>query len=210
MFRRRDELRGRRERLCEAIRSAAPDAHAPSTTAWWAPAGKEPHGPALILVRGAPPSASTFRQSNDMYYLSAIEVPNAYLAIDTRDARTVVYLPHRSEAFERSSGRRLCVEDADAALALTGADEVCPVEELPAALGRRVTRRLAPVVFTPLAPAEGRRGTRDGELDIRAEALVDPFAATTSSEAVVRRGTPILFPTVEVRDRARSSTGSAA
>ena len=39
--------------------------------------------------------------------LLGIEVPNAYLAIDTRDARTVVYLPHRSEAFERSSGRRL-------------------------------------------------------------------------------------------------------
>lgn len=135
-----------------------------------------------------------------MYYLSAIEVPNAYLAIDTRDARTIVYLPHRSEAFERSSGRRLCVEDADAALALTGADEVCPVEELPAALGRRVTRRLAPVVFTPLAPAEGPRGTRDGELDIRAESLVDPFAATTSSEAVFVEALRSCLPTVEVRD----------
>jgi len=115
-----------------------------------------------VLVRGAPPSTSTFRQYNDLYYLSGLEVPNAYLELDTRDARSVVYLPHRNPAAERSGGVRLCAEEVDAVLALTGADEVSPLEELPAALGRRIKRRLAPVVFTPLAPAEGRGGTRDG------------------------------------------------
>ena len=35
---------------------------------------------------------------------------------------------------------------------LTGVDAVRPLEELAAVLGRRIKRRVAPVVFTPLAP----------------------------------------------------------
>jgi Xaa-Pro aminopeptidase len=127
-------------------------------------------------------------------------VPNAYLEIDTRDARTVVYLPHRDEGHERSSGSRLSVEDLDAVLALTGADEVRGVEELPASLGRRVKRRLAPVVFTPLAPAEGLQGARDAELDARAESLVDPFATASSRESAFVEALRAQLPTLEVRD----------
>ena len=153
-----------------------------------------------MLVRGAPPSTSTFRQHNDMYYLSGIEVPNAYLEIDTRDARTVVYLPHRNPAAERSAGARLSAEDGDAVLALTGADEVRPLEELPVALGRRIKRRLAPVVFTPLAPAEGPRGTRDGELEAHGESMVDPFGAPTTREAALVEALRASFPTLDIRD----------
>jgi Xaa-Pro aminopeptidase len=127
-------------------------------------------------------------------------VPNAYLELDTRDARTVVYLPHRNEAHERSSGARLSAEDVEPVLALTGADEVRPVEELPASLGRRVKRRLAPVVFTPLAPAEGLQGARDAELDARAEALVDPFATATSRESAFVDALRAQLPTLEIRD----------
>jgi Xaa-Pro aminopeptidase len=153
-----------------------------------------------VLVRGAPPSTSTFRQHNDLYYLSGLEVPNAYLEIDTRDARTVVYLPHRSEHLKRSGGPRLSAEDVDAVLALTGADDVRPLEELPTALARRIRRRLSPVIFTPLAPAEGPRGTRDGELDARAESLLDPFVVTTSPETAFTDALRACLPTLEVRD----------
>ena len=147
-----------------------------------------------MLVRGAPPSTSTFRQHNDLYYLSGIEVPNAYLELDTCDGRTVVYLPHRNPAAERSAGARLSAEDGDAVLALTGADEVRPLEELPVALGRRIKRRLAPVVFTPLAPAEGSRGTRDGELEAHGESLVDPFGDADDAGDILRRGSPWAVP----------------
>lgn len=83
---------------------------------------------------------------------------------------------------------------------LTGADEVRAVDELPGAIGRRITRRLAPTVFTPLAPAEGTYGTRDGELDVRAESLVDPFARTPSRESGFVTALHSDFPTLEVRD----------
>jgi Xaa-Pro aminopeptidase len=194
------ELASRRVRLCELIRAAAPAVHGTSATAWWAPEGKQPFGPALVLVRGAPPSTSNFRQWNDLYYLAGIEVPNAYLEIDARDGRSVLYLPRRNEGWERSAGPRLSADDADAVTALSGVDEVRPLEELPVVLGRRVTRRLAPVVFTPLAPAEGFRGARDGELAAGAEALVDPFAGAGSRESAFADALRVQLPTLDVRD----------
>ncbi len=195
-----DELVERRRRLCASIRSAAPEAHGPLATACWAPEQKEPFGPALVLVRGAPPSAWTFRQFNELYYLTGLEVPNAYLEIDTRDGRSTIYLPHRNVASEVSGGARLCAEDADAVRELTGADEVRPLEELATSLGRRIKRRVAPVVFTPLAPAEGHGGTRDGDLEAAAEALVDPFATPGAREAAFAAALRAQFPTIDLRD----------
>ena len=195
-----EELDERRKRLCARVRDGAPAAHGPSRTAWWAPTGAAPTGPALILVRGAAPSTSTFRQSNELYYLTGVEVPNAYLEIDTVTERSVLYLPRRNEAVERSAGRRLSADDVDDALSLTGVDEVRQVEELPASLGRRVKRRIGTTVFTPLAPTETRRGTRDGDLEAFAEAAVDPWAVTVSREAAFVAALRGQFPTLEVRD----------
>lgn len=196
-----DELRERRWRLSELIRAATPDVHTadPSTTVW-APEGKDPFGPACILVRGAPPSTSRFRQHNDFYYLSGLEVPNAYLEIDTRDGRSIVYLPHRNASAERQAGPRLSADDPDGVQDLTGADEVRPLEELPLWFGRRIRRRLTPVVFTPMAPAEGMRGARDGELEASAEGLVDPFATPGSRASAFVEALRAQFPTMDVRD----------
>jgi Xaa-Pro aminopeptidase len=194
------ELVDRRRRLCEYIRASAPDMHQPSGTAWWAPEGKAPFGPALVLVQGAPPSTSTFRQHNDLYYLTGIEVPNAYLEIDTTDARSVIYLPHRNEESERGGGPRLSAEDTDTVRSLTGVDEVRPLEELPSVLGRRIKRRLGTIVFTPLAPAEGRLGSRDAELEVGAEALLDPWAVADSRESGFAAALRAQFSTLDVRD----------
>ena len=78
--------------------------------------------------------------------------------------------------------------------------QVRPLEELPVALGRRIKRRLTPVVFTPLAPAEGPRGTRDGELEAHSESMVDPFGAPTTPEAAFVEALRSPFPTLDMRD----------
>jgi Xaa-Pro aminopeptidase len=182
------------------VRTAAPDEPASPATAWWAPEGREPFGPGIVLVRGAPPGTSTFRQSNELYYLAGIEVPNAYLEIDVMEARSVIYLPRRDEGAERGAGARLSAEDADEVRRLTGVDEVRPLEQLPASLARRVTRRLAPFVYTPFAPIEIRRGTRDGELEAAAAGSVDPFERTASREALFATALRSQFPTLRLRD----------
>ena len=85
-------------------------------------------------------------------------------------------------------------------LSLTGIDAVRALEELPSFLGGRIKRRLGTVVFTPLAPAEGRRGARDGELATAAEALLDPWAGADSRESRLATALRAQFSTLDVRD----------
>jgi hypothetical protein len=59
---------------------------------------------AVAVLQGAPTPVgyTRFRQSTDFYYLSGVEVPNAYLLLDPVERRTTLYLPHRNERpFER-------------------------------------------------------------------------------------------------------------
>src|SRR5262245_55815313 len=71
-------------------------------------------GDGLALVQGAPspPGYTRFRQSNEFYYLSGIEVPHAYLLLDGASSQAALYLPHRNTARERSEGKVLSAEDA--------------------------------------------------------------------------------------------------
>ena len=69
----------------------------------------------VALLQGEPSSKgyTRFRQSNEFYYLSGIEVPHAYLLLNESRRTTALYLPHRNEGRERSEGKVLLAEDAE-------------------------------------------------------------------------------------------------
>src|SRR5262245_50764080 len=52
---------------------------------------------ALALIQGAPAvhSSAIFRQSNEFFYVSGVVVPQAYLLLDGKDRRSILYLPGR-------------------------------------------------------------------------------------------------------------------
>src|SRR5678815_4112111 len=81
---------------------------------------------AIAVVQGAPSPAgyTRFRQSNEFYYLSGIEIPHAYLLLDGGSKRALLYLPHRNAGRERGEGRVLSAEDADEVKKLSGVDDV--------------------------------------------------------------------------------------
>ena len=82
---------------------------------------------ALAVLQGSgPPSGEfdQFRQSNEFFYLCGVEVPYAYLLLDGKSRKTILYLPERNEGIERSEGPILNSDDADLAKELTGVDEV--------------------------------------------------------------------------------------
>ena len=60
-----------------------------------------------------------FRQFNDFYYLTGIEVPHAYLSLDTTTGNSTLYLPNLDAKMERSEGAMLSVEDAELVKQLT-------------------------------------------------------------------------------------------
>jgi len=127
-----EEFAARRARILDAI---GPKAHA--------------------ILQGAPPvrGFEVFRQTNEFYYCSGVEAPQAYLLLSGADRTATLYLPHRREK-AGAEGATLGAEDADLIKRMTGLDAVCGPETLAEHL------RPASVLYVPHAPAEGALASR--------------------------------------------------
>jgi len=151
---------------------------------------------ALALLQGAGPvrGFEVFQQTNELYYLCGVEVPQAYLMLDGRDGTTTLYLPHADAAHARSEGSVLTADDADLAIKLTGVDSVRGPQELSPALAE------ASVLYVPHAPAEGRQGSRDVLLAAKRKVAGDPWDGRASREAHLLQLLADRCPRAEVRD----------
>jgi Xaa-Pro aminopeptidase len=158
------------------------------------------NGVALLQGAPAPTGMGLFRQSNDFYYLCGVEVPHSYLLMDGGTVSSRLYLPHRNAALERSDGRRLAAEDAAEAAALVGVDAVGGPEDLALDLQRMVLKRGSVALYTPFAPAEQERASRDQLLRARAAAASDGWAAPRAREGHFVRLLRERFPVLDVRD----------
>lgn len=154
-----------------------------------------------MLVRGARPGASgrRFRQSNEFWYLTALETPGAYLLLDARSRQSTLYVPHRDPLRERSDGPSPAAEDADDLRAATGADRVVGIDRLPLEVGAALFRAKRPV-YTPLAPAETEAVSRDSALAAAGWSASDPFDDTPTVEGALAAALAHRFPQAEVRD----------
>jgi Xaa-Pro aminopeptidase len=140
-----------------------------------------------------------FRQNNELYYLTGIETPGAYLLLDARSQQATLYLPHRDPQRERTDGPTVACEDEELVRERTAVDRVVGPERLPADLGRTLFRSPRPL-YVPLAPEEVEATSRDSALAAAAWAAADPFRESSSPEGafagVLRRS----FPQLDVRD----------
>jgi Xaa-Pro aminopeptidase len=111
----------------------------------------------LAVIQGAGPVGGfeIFRQTNEFFYLTGLEVPQAYLVLDGRTKRSTLYVPHRDERHAASEGAELTAEDAALIVQLTGVDQVAGIERLTAdLLGARK-------IYTPQSRAEGNMACQD-------------------------------------------------
>ncbi len=147
---------------------------------------KEIGNNAIALIQGARDvdDFNIFRQTNTFYYLSGLEIPQSYLLLNGRNQQTTLYVPHRDEGRERSEGKMLSIEDAELIRELTGIERVKAREYLANDLvGTGLIRPPAPVLYTPLSPAENGTDSRDTRLHGQARAFSDPWDDGTSKEA---------------------------
>jgi Xaa-Pro aminopeptidase len=86
-------------------------------------------GDGLAVLQGAAeyPAYVRFRQNNQFFYLTGVEVPRAILVMDGRTKRSTLFLLPRDERAERSEGPVL-TPGPDAAR-LTGIEQVLPRDE---------------------------------------------------------------------------------
>lgn len=175
-----DELKARRTRIYDAIGNQA-----------------------IAIVQGAAgvPGFSVFRQSNEFYYLTGIESPQAYLVLHGRNRSATLYLPHRDADREQGEGKLLSAEDATLVQQLTGIEQVKGIEALSRDLvGADLIRPPALTVYTPLSPAETGNDSRDELLAGQARIAADPWDGRPSREARFVQMLTERFPQFTVRD----------
>jgi Xaa-Pro aminopeptidase len=104
-------------------------------------------GDGVAVLQGATelPSYLRFRQNNQVFYLTGVEVPRAIVVIDGRARQTTLYLPPRDERMERSEGPILV--PGDEAVRLTGVDAALPREAFTAAVD--AFAREGRTIYTP-------------------------------------------------------------
>lgn len=159
-----------------------------------------PDGAAVLQGAPSPLGYVRFRQTNSLYYLTGVETPHAYLLLDARSRRSVLYLPHRNERREASEGRLLTADDAPLAVRLTGVDEVHGTERLSDDLARLAWGNRPPPLYTPLAPAELAAMSRDLATRGNSDIANDPWDGRPSREANFVDRIRDRFPRLEIRN----------
>jgi Xaa-Pro aminopeptidase len=156
----------------------------------------------VALLQGAPGPVGyvRFRQSNEFFYLTGIEVPHAYVLVDGRNGTTSLYLPHRNERREGSEGKVLSAEDAGYITTELGFDAVYGPDQLSGHLSRLARSLPAATVYTPFSPAEGLSVSRDLGLRAIADAAADPWDGRPSREGQFVSRIEARFPALSVKD----------
>ena len=158
---------------------------------------------AIAVIQGASGVSgfSIFRQSNTFYYLTGLETDHAYLLLNGRNRQTTLYLPHRDEGREKGQGKILSAEDGDLVKELTGVDRVRAIEFLSSDLiSTGLIRPPAPLLYTPLSPAETGNDSRDELLYGQARASSDPWDGQETREALFVQKLKERVPQFEIRD----------
>ncbi len=121
---------------------------------------------AVAVLQGAPETRAYegFRQSNDFYYLTGVEVPDALVLLDASRHRSILFLPPRNKQVELWEGPRLYA--GEEARVATGFDEVMDV----ARLGEELEKRKGGIkdLYTPLKPEEVAATSRDRAVEYEA------------------------------------------
>ncbi|MEO8360563.1 MAG: aminopeptidase P N-terminal domain-containing protein [Vicinamibacteria bacterium] len=107
-------------------------------------------GDGVAIIQGTTETGNSlkFRQGNQFYYLTGVEVPRAMLIIDGQTKRSMLFIPPRNERQENTEGPVL-VPGAEA-VKLTGMDSVEVRDAFEAALAAATsTKRTAYMPFRP-------------------------------------------------------------
>jgi Xaa-Pro aminopeptidase len=139
----------------------------------------------IAVLQGAPkPRAySSFRQDNNFYYLTGVEIPNALFLMDGSQQKSILFLPPQSEIAKQWEGPSLI--PSPEARRETGMDEVLDLSQFQDELAKRV--RAAHVLYTPFSPYEIAATSRDRAMESNLIRQNDPWDGRISREAAFEK-----------------------
>lgn len=155
-------------------------------------------GDGVAILQGAAeyPAYVKFRQNNQFYYLTGVEVPRAIVVIDGRAKKTTLFVQPRDERAERSEGPVLV--PGDAAQRLTGIESVRPRDEFVTVLDNLAAERRT--MYLPQRP-EGLNAATPQYTKMHADkSLADPWDGRKSREQTFIDAVHAKAPAVTIRD----------
>ena len=155
-------------------------------------------GDEVAVLAGATeyPAYVKFRQNNQVFYLSGVEVPRAILVVDGKARSTTLYLPTRNERLERSEGPVL--GPGEEAQRATGIEAVRPRDDFAQALTRFAQEgRVLHVPFRPESLGAGTPRQAGAHADASA---ADPWDGRPSKESAFVDRLRAKAPALEIRD----------
>jgi len=155
-------------------------------------------GDGVAVLQGAAeyPSYVKFRQNNQFYYLTGVEVPRAIVVIDGRSKQTTLFVQPRDERAERSEGPVL-VPGAEAER-LTGIESVKPREEFAAALATLGAGGRP--LYLPFRPEALNAATPQYTKGHAEQSAADPWDGRRSREQVFIEAVKIRASKVAIQD----------
>ena len=155
-------------------------------------------GDGIAIIQGTAETGNAlkFRQNNQFYYLTGVEVPRAILLVDGKTKRSTLFLPPRDERKERSEGPVLT--PGPEAVQLTGMDAVEVRDGFEAALKQAAaTPRAAYLPFRP--EVLGGASVSDPRARWAASAA-DPWDGGKSRETIFLEKVRAAAPSLDVKD----------
>jgi Xaa-Pro aminopeptidase len=137
-----------------------------------------------------------FRQSNQFFYLTGVEVPRAILLIDGKAKSSTLFLLPQNERHVRSEGPVLV--PGDKAAGITGIEQVLPRERFGDALS--LVGQEGRIVYTPFRPEALGAATPRYTTNHAAASASDPWDGRQSREAAFIAKLRAVVPQVEVRN----------
>jgi Xaa-Pro aminopeptidase len=167
------DFRARRERIYDAIGAKA-----------------------IAVIQGAAPVSGfeVFRQTNELFYLCGVEVPQVCLVLDGRRRISSIYLPPPDTEHAAKDGAELTAGDEELLYRLTGVEEVFPLARLEENLCRAET------IFTPQNPAEGNMACQDTLRRAAKLTAADPWGNQPSRESFFMGLLRQRFPNVRIEN----------
>lgn len=157
---------------------------------------------AVAVLQGAPMTEgfSMPRQYSEFYYLCGVETPHSYLLLDGRSRTATLYLPPRNPRLESAEGKVLSAEDADLAIACTGADDVRSTAVLADDWLRKLPGGLPKAVYALHWPSERNTEARHELLAAAAGIAADYWDGRIPRHARFIELIQARYPGVPVRD----------
>jgi Xaa-Pro aminopeptidase len=154
-------------------------------------------GDGIAVLQGAAerPAEAPFRQNNQFFYLTGVEVPRALLILDGRAGKSTLYLADNSR---RARAWGALLEAGDETVRITGVDAALKREEAEAAIATAgVDKR---PIYTPFRPEVLGSGSAGDAAAWQRATAADPWDGRPSREQAFIDKLKQKAPRSEIRD----------